>query len=84
MSFQQVIFKFFFKNRFIEFHFLVVELQINVVERYNFHGREGLVAFEQIVREMEGTDPEIARLRDQIRNSYYPPMGNANSPDVLI
>lgn len=62
-----------------------MEIQGSVVEKYNFHGREGLVAFERIVREMERVDPEIARLRDQIRSNYFPPiMNNANSPDILI
>lgn len=70
----------FFQNVFP----IVVEIQMSVVGKYNFHGREGLVSFEQIVREMESADTEIARLRNVIRATYFPPINNANSPDVLI
>jgi len=56
---------------------------MNVVSNYGFTGREGLIQFEQLIRELETSDPEIARLREQIRGSYLPPM-NSTSPDVLI
>ena len=59
-----------------------MEIQMTVVSNFGFTGREGMIAFEQLVRELE-TDPEIARLREQIRASYLPPM-NSTSPDVLI
>lgn len=62
---------------------IVVELQMEVIRNYGFIGREGLVHFEQLIRDME-SDDEIARLRQQIRNSYLPPMTSASSPDVLI
>ena len=35
-------------------------------------------------REMEAEDPEISRLRDQIRSNYLPPITSSSSPDVLI
>lgn len=56
---------------------------MEVIRNYGFVGREGLVHFEQLIREME-TDEEIAKLRQQIRNIYLPPMTSAASPDVLI
>lgn len=62
---------------------IVMELQMDVIKNYGFVGREGLVHFEQLIRDME-VDDEIARLRQQIRNTYLPPMTNASSPDVLI
>lgn len=62
---------------------IVMELQMDVLKNYGFVGREGLVHFEQLIREMEA-DEEIARLRQQIRNTYLPPMTTASSPDVLI
>lgn len=62
---------------------IVMELQMEVLKNYGFAGREGLVNFEQRIREMEADD-EIARLRHQIRNAYLPPMTSASSPDVLI
>lgn len=62
---------------------IVMELQMEVVKNYGFIGREGLIHFEQLIREMEADD-EIARLRQQIRNTYLPPMTTASSPDVLI
>lgn len=61
---------------------IIMELQMDVLKNYGFMGREGLVHFEQLIREME-TDEEIARLRQQVRNTYLPPM-TASSPDVLI
>ena len=56
---------------------------MEILKNYGFAGREGLVHFEQLIREMEA-DEEIARLRQQIRNFYLPPMTSASSPDVLI
>lgn len=41
-------------------------------------------SFISFSREMEAEDPEIARLRNQIRNMYLPPISSASSPDVLI
>lgn len=61
-----------------------MEIQMQVVGNYGFVGREGLVQYEQLVRELENSDEEIARLRAQIRQIYYPPMSSSTSPDVLI
>lgn len=62
---------------------IVLELQMEILKNYGFTGREGLIQFEQLIRDMEADD-EIARLRQQIRNVYLPPMTSASSPDVLI
>lgn len=60
-----------------------MEIQTEIIKEYGFVGREGLIHFEQLVREME-SDEEIARFRQQIRNVYLPPLTTATSPDVLI
>jgi hypothetical protein len=62
---------------------IVMEIQTEIIKEYGFVGREGLIHFEQLVREME-SDEEIARFRQQIRNVYLPPLTTATSPDVLI
>uniref|UniRef100_A0A182NTK5 Protein C10 n=1 Tax=Anopheles dirus TaxID=7168 RepID=A0A182NTK5_9DIPT len=65
---------------------LVMQLQIEVIKDYGFPGsREGLVQFEQIIREFEREDVDIARLRAQIRSIYLPPINiNSSTNDVLI
>lgn len=64
---------------------LVMKLQIDVIKGFGFPGnREGLVQFEQLVREMERDDAEIARLRSQIRAIYLPPIAIHSANDVLI
>lgn len=62
---------------------IVMEIQTEIIKEYGFVGREGLIHFEQLVREME-SDEEISRFRQQIRNVYLPPLTTATSPDVLI
>lgn len=62
---------------------IVMEIQTGVIKNYGFNGREGLIHFEQLVREME-VDEEIARFRQQIRSNYLPPVMTSTSPDVLI
>ncbi|XP_058446024.1 protein C10 [Malaya genurostris] len=64
---------------------LVMQLQIAVIKEYGFPAnREGLVQFEQIIREFEREDVDIARLRSQIRSIYLPPINIYNTNDVLI
>ncbi|KXJ84543.1 hypothetical protein RP20_CCG001368 [Aedes albopictus] len=64
---------------------LVMQLQINVIKEYGFPpNREGLVQFEQIIREFEREDVDIARLRSQIRSIYLPPININSTNDVLI
>ncbi|XP_055596222.1 protein C10 [Uranotaenia lowii] len=64
---------------------LVMQLQINVIKEYGFPpNREGLVQFEQIIREFEREDVDIARLRTQVRSIYLPPININSTNDVLI
>uniref|UniRef100_A0A182PD13 Protein C10 n=1 Tax=Anopheles epiroticus TaxID=199890 RepID=A0A182PD13_9DIPT len=64
---------------------LVMQIQIEVIKDYGFPGnREGLVQFEQIIREFEREDVDIARLRAQIRSIYLPPITINSTNDVLI
>ena len=39
---------------------IVMELQIDVPKNYGFVGREGLVHFEQLIREMEADAHAVA------------------------
>lgn len=60
-----------------------MEIQTDVIKNYGFQGREGLVNFSQMIREFEKVDPEIQRLKDQIRSIYLPPILNSTN-DILI
>lgn len=72
----------------IQFVFpLVMQIQMDVIKTFGFPGtREGLLQFEQLIRELERDDDEILRLRNQIRAIYLPPMSinNLSNTDVLI
>lgn len=64
---------------------LVMQIQMDVIKKHGFPGsREGLIQFSQLVRELENEDAEIARLRQQIRAIYLPPMVINTSNDVLV
>lgn len=64
---------------------LVMQIQMDVIKAFGFAGtREGLVQFEQLVRELEREDAELSRLRSQIRAIYLPPIAINPSNDVLI
>lgn len=64
---------------------LVMQIQMDVIKAFGFAGtREGLVQFEQLVREMEREDAELSRLRSQIRAIYLPPIAINPSNDILI
>lgn len=64
---------------------LVMQIQMDVIKLFGFAGnREGLVQFEQLVRELEREDAELSRLRSQIRAIYLPPIAINPSNDVLI
>ncbi|KAJ6649081.1 Protein C10 [Pseudolycoriella hygida] len=64
---------------------LVMKIQTDVIANFGFPGtREGLVQFEQLVREIEREDAEISRLRSQIRAIYLPPIAINPVNDVLI
>lgn len=64
---------------------LVMRIQMDVIKAYGFSGNhEGLVQFSQLIREMERDNTEIARLRNQIRAIYLPPIAVDIASDVLI
>lgn len=64
---------------------LVMQIQMDVIKNFGFPAtREGLVQFEQLVREMEREDTEISRLRSQIRAIYLPPININPANDVLV
>lgn len=63
----------------------VMQIQIDIIKNYGFPGnREGLIQFEQLIREFEKDDPEVARLRAQIRAIYLPPITINPANDILI
>lgn len=63
----------------------VMQIQIDIIKNYGFPGnREGLIQFEQLVRDLEKDDSEVARLRAQIRAIYLPPITINPANDVLI
>lgn len=64
---------------------LVMQTQIEVIKKYGFPAnREGLVQFSQLIRDMENEDEDIAKLRQQIRSIYLPPMVINTSNDILV
>lgn len=70
----------------IQFVFpLVMQIQMEVIRKYGFPAdREGLVQFSQLIRDMESEDEDIAKLRQQIRAIYLPPMVINTSNDILV
>lgn len=63
----------------------VMQIQMDIIKNYGFPGsREGLIQFEQLIRDLEKEDPEIARLRSQIRAIYLPPITINPVNDILI
>lgn len=64
---------------------LVMQIQMDVIKTFGFTGnREGLVQFEQLIRELEREDPELSQLRSQIRAIYLPPIAINAVNDILI
>lgn len=64
---------------------LVMQIQMEVIKKYGFPAnREGLVQFSQLIRDMENEDEDIAKLRQQIRSIYLPPMVINTSNDILV
>lgn len=63
----------------------VMQIQMDIIKTYGFPAnREGLIQFEQLIRDLEKDDAEIARLRSQIRAIYLPPININVANDVLI
>lgn len=54
---------------------IVMQIQMEVIKEYGFcEGREGIIKFSQIIRNLEREDPEIHRLHSIIKNYYLPPV----------
>lgn len=63
----------------------VMQIQMDIIKNFGFPGnREGLIQFEQLIRDLEKDDAEIARLRSQIRAIYLPPINFDTAQDVLV
>lgn len=63
----------------------VMQIQTNIIKNFGFPGnREGLIQFEQLIRDLEKDDSEISRLRSQIRAIYLPPINFDSTEDVII
>lgn len=64
---------------------MVVQIQMETIKRHGFgNSREGIVQFTQLVLEMENLDPEIARLHNQIRCHYLPPVSISSTVDTSL
>lgn len=62
---------------------LVMRIQMDVIKGHGFSGnREGLVQFSQLIRELERDHEEIARLRNEIRAIYLPPIAVDTSEEI--
>lgn len=54
---------------------IVMQIQMEVIKEYGFaEGREGIIKFLQIIRNLEREDPEIGRLHGLIKTYYLPPV----------
>lgn len=64
---------------------ILMQIQMDIIKNHGFPAtREGLIQFEQLIRDLEKDDAEIARLRSQIRAIYLPPINISTAKDVLI
>lgn len=64
---------------------LVMQIQIDIIRNYGFPGnREGLIQYEQLIRELEKEDVEIARMRSQIRSIFVPPITINAANDLFL
>lgn len=54
---------------------IVMQIQIEVIKEYGFSdGKEGIIKFSQLVRNLERDDMEIGRLHSLIKAYYLPPV----------
>ncbi|GBP71440.1 Protein C10 [Eumeta japonica] len=64
---------------------MVVQIEMETIKRHGFNNsREGIVQFTQIVRESERLDSEVARLHNQIRSHYLPPVSISSTVDTSL
>lgn len=62
---------------------ILVQIQMEVIQNYGFpEGREGIVHFSQLVRNLEREDSDIAQLHGKIRTYFLPPV-NINAEASL-
>ncbi|KAL3272363.1 hypothetical protein HHI36_013842 [Cryptolaemus montrouzieri] len=60
---------------------IVMQVQIEVIREYGFaDGREGIVKFAQMLRNLERENTEVAQLHSVIRAFYLPPVAVNASP----
>lgn len=62
---------------------IMVQIQMDVIKNYGFpEGRDGIVHFSQLIRNLEREDSDIAQLHSQIRTHFLPPV-NINTEASL-
>lgn len=62
---------------------IIVQIQMDVIKNYGFpEGREGIVHFSQLVRNLEREHSDIAELHSQVRTHFLPPV-NINTEASL-
>ncbi|KAK9888297.1 hypothetical protein WA026_000557 [Henosepilachna vigintioctopunctata] len=60
---------------------IVMQVQMDVIKEYGFaEGREGIVKFAQLIRNLERESVEVAQLHSEIRAYYLPPVAVNASP----
>lgn len=62
---------------------IMVQIQMDVIKNYGFsNGREGIVLFSQLIRNLEREDSDLAELHSQLRTHFLPPV-NINTEASL-
>ncbi|KAK6631923.1 hypothetical protein RUM44_006953 [Polyplax serrata] len=62
---------------------IIVQIQMDVIKNYGFpEGREGMVHFSQLIRNLEREDSDVAELHSQLRTHLLPPV-NMNTEASL-
>lgn len=61
---------------------IVMQIQINVIKDFGYpEGREGIIKFSQMLRNLEREDPEISRLHSLVKSYYLPSVSVHTSYD---
>lgn len=64
---------------------MVVQIEMDIIKNHGFAaGRDGMVHFTQVVRDLEGIDPEVARLHGEIRSHFLPPVSIKSAIDASM
>lgn len=54
---------------------IIVQIQMDVIKEFGYpEGREGIIKFSQMLRNLEREEPDIARLHGLIKAYYLPPV----------